>query len=142
MTLTTTRAAFEKAITDAVASSNPAIKIIYDNIPYTLTGKTKKYLAIKISFSQSTIQAQGAAVDFYTGTIQCNLYVPRNKGTSEVSAMGEAVIDGLVSVNKANYVDTYSCNPKVSEVAGPLMVESEQESHYLGIISCQFSANA
>ena len=142
MTLTTTRAAFEKAITDAVTDSNPTIKIIYDNIPYTLPGKTKKYLAIKISFSQSTVQAQGAAADFYTGTVQCNIYVPRNKGTAEVSAMGEAVIDGLTSVNKSDYADPYSCNPKVLEVAGPLMVETEQESHYLGIISCQFSANA
>ena len=73
MTLTTTRAAFEKAITDAVTDSNPTIKIIYDNIPYTLPGKTKKYLAIKISFSQSTVQAQGAASNFYTGTVQCNI---------------------------------------------------------------------
>jgi len=142
MTLTTTRAAFEKAITDAVTDKNPTIKIIYDNIPYTLPGKTKKYLAIKISFGQSTVQAQGAASSFYTGTVQCNIYVPKNKGTSEVSTVGETVITGLTSVNKSDYVDTYSCNPKVSEISGPLMVETEQESHYLGIISCQFSANA
>ena len=102
MTLVNARAAFEKAVTDAVAAVDASVTMLYDNIPYTLPGNTKKYLAIKISFSQSTIQAKGDAVDFYTGTIQCNLYVTRNKGTSEVSAMGEAVIDGLVSVNKAN----------------------------------------
>lgn len=142
MTLTTARAAFEKAITDAVKSSNPSVKIIYDNIPYTLPGKTQKYLAIRISFSQSTIQTQSDAVSFYAGTVQCNLYVPKNKGTSEISVLGESIITGLTSVNKSDYVDTYSCSPRVSEISGPLLVETEQESHRLAIISCQFSANA
>ena len=40
MTLVNVRAAFEKAITDSITDSDPTIKLIYDNIPQTLSGKT------------------------------------------------------------------------------------------------------
>ena len=32
---------------------------------------------MSIDFSQSTSQKQGASQDFYSGVIQCNVYVPK-----------------------------------------------------------------
>ena len=142
MTLVNTRAAFEKAITDAVVAADATVNVVYDNVPYTKPGKTKKYVAMNINFGQSTIQSQGAASDFYAGFIRCRVYVPKNKGTSVLAAISESVIDGMTSVNAANYTDTFSCKPKVSDVSGPGVVEDEAESHYLGVITCQFSAIA
>jgi hypothetical protein len=52
------------------------------------------------------------------------------------------VVDGLTSVNSSTYVDTYSCKPRVKDVVGPGGVDVEDQSHYLGVITCQFSANA
>ena len=39
MTLVKVRAAFEKAITDAVKDADPSVKMVYDNIAYTTPGK-------------------------------------------------------------------------------------------------------
>ena len=142
MTLVNTRAAFEKAVTDAVAAVDATVEMVYDNMVYKTPGKTKKYIVMSIDFSQSTTQTQGASQDFYSGVIQCNIYVPRGKGSATLSAIGEAVIDGLTSVNASNYTDTFSCTPRVLDVVGVTPIELDDSSHFLGLISCQFSANA
>ena len=142
MTLVNARAAFEKAITDSVNDSDPRVKLIYDNIPQTLPGKTITYVVISVTFNQATIQAHGAASTFYSGAVQCNIYVPKNKGTSVLSAVGESVISGLTSINASDYTDTFSCKPRVGEISGPIPIEVEDRSHFLGIVSCAFSANS
>ena len=142
MTLVNTRAAFEKAVTDAVLDVDPTVEMVYDNMVYKTPGKTKKYIVMSIDFAQSTLQTQGAASDFYSGVIQCNIYVPRGKGSASLASLGEAVIDGLTSVNASSYTDTFSCDPRVLDVVGPAPIELDDSSHFLGLISCQFTANA
>ena len=142
MTLVNARAAFEKAVTDAVIAADGTVTMVYENVPYIKPGKTKKYVAIAVNYGRSTVQAQGAAADFYSGFIQCNVYVPKGKGSSVLSAISESVIDGLTSVNASNYTDTFSCKPRVEDIVGPGPIDDENESHFLGILSCQFSANA
>ena len=142
MTLVNARAAFEKAVTDAVVDANPKVKMIYDNVPYITPSKSVSYVVMSMNFGQSTIQNQGASSDFHSGFLQCSIYVPKNKGTAALARIGEVVIDGLTSVNAADYTDTYSCQPRVRDIVGPGGVDDEDESHYLGVISCQFSANA
>ena len=142
MTLVKTRAAFEKAVTDAVADVDPTITMIYDNVTFVTPGKTKKYIMMMINYTQSTLQNQGASSDFYSGVIQCNIYVPKSKGTKDLSAIAEVVINGLTSVNASGYVDSFSVKPRVQDINGPTMLEIEDRSHFVGIISCQFSANA
>ena len=142
MTLVNARAAFEKAVTDAVVAADNTVSVINDNVPFTTPGKTKKYITMNLSFNQSTIQNQGAASDYYAGVIQCNIYVPKNKGTSVVSAISESVIDGLTSVNASDYTDSFSCDPRVLDIVGPAPIELDDSSHFLGLISCQFTANA
>ena len=56
--------------------------------------------------------------------------------------MCEAVIDGLTSVNASGYTDTFSCKPRVRDINGPTPLDIEDRSHFVGIISCQFTANA
>ena len=142
MTLVNTRAAFEKAVTDAVAAVDNTVEMVYDNMVYKTPGKTKKYIVMSVDFAQATTQTQGASQDFYSGVIQCNIYVPRGKGSATLSALGEAVIDGLTSVNASNYTDTFSCTPRVLDVVGVTPIELDDSSHFLGLISCQFTANA
>ena len=142
MTLVNTRAAFEKAVTDAVAAADNTVEMVYDNVHYTTPGKSKKYILMSVEFTQATLQNQGAASDYYAGVIQCNVYVPKSKGTSVLSSISEAVINGLTSVNASNYSDTFSCKPRVLDINGPTPLEIEDRSHFIGIISCQFSANA
>ena len=97
---------------------------------------------MSLNFTQSTQQNQGAASDYYAGVIQCNVYVPKSKGTATLSKICESVIDGLTSVNTSTYIDTFSCKPRVLDINGPTPLEIEDRSHFIGIISCQFSANA
>ena len=142
MTLVNTRAAFEKAVTDAVAAADNTVEMIYDNMVYKTPGKTKKYIIMSVDFAQATTQTQGASKDFYSGVIQCNVYCPRGKGTASLSSISEAVIDGLTSVNASDYTDTFSCSPRVLDVVGPAPIELDDSAHFLGLISCQFTANA
>ena len=142
MTLVNARAAFEKAVTDAVAAADNTVEMVYDNVHYTTPGKSKKYILMSVEFTQATLQNHGAASDYYAGVIQCNVYVPKGKGTATLSAIGEAVIDGLTSVNAPGYSDTFSCKPRVLDINGVTPLEIEDRSHFVGVISCQFSANA
>ena len=142
MSLVNARAAFEKAITDAVVAADNTVLMIYDNVTYTTPGKTKKFITTSITFTQSTIQNQGAAADYYSGAIQANVYVPKNKGSAKLSAICESVIDGLNTINASDYADPFSCSPRVGEVSGPIPVEIEDRSHFLGIVSCSFFANS
>ena len=142
MTLVNTRAAFEKAVTDAVATADNTVQMIYDNVNFITPGKSTKYILMSVEFTQATIQNQGASSDYYAGVIQCNVYVPKGKGTATLSAIGEAVIDGLTSVNASGYSDTFSCKPRVLDINGVTPLEIEDRSHFVGLISCQFTANA
>ena len=142
MTLVNARAAFEKAVTDAVQQQMPRCLMVYDNVAFTTPGKTKKYILMTVNFGQSTLQNQGAAQDYYAGTIQCNIYVPKSAGTAVLSAISESVIDGLTSVNAPSYTDTFSSNPRVLDIVGPTPLDIEDRSHFVGVISCQFTATA
>ena len=142
MTLVKARAALEKAVTDAVVAADATVKVVYDNVTFATPGKSTKYVVISVNFEQSTLQNHGVASDFYSGVIQCNVYVPQSKGTSVLSAISESVIDGLTSVNAPSYTDPFSVTPLVRDINGPTTLEIEDRSHFLGIISCQFTANA
>jgi hypothetical protein len=140
MSLVNARAAFEKAVTDAVVAADDTVKMVYDNVTFTNPGKTKKYVLMSINFNRSTLQNQGAAQDYYSGVIQCNIYVPKSAGTSVLSAISESVIDGLTSVNASGYTDTYNVSPRVLDIVGPTPIDVEDRSHFIGIVSCQFTA--
>ena len=140
MTLVNVRAAFEKAVTDAVGAADSDVLMVYDNVRYTVPGKTKKYIVMSVNFSRSTLQNQGAAQDYYSGVIQCNVYVPKSAGTSVLSTISEAVIDGLTSVNASGYTDIFSVSPRVLDISGPTPLELEDRSHFIGVVSCQFTA--
>ncbi len=164
MTLVNARAAFEKAVTDAVAAADNTVLMVYDNMAFTTPGKTKKYILMTVNFGQSTLQNQGAAQAYYAGTIQCNVYVPKSTGTAELFAISQSVIDGLTSVNEPGHASLFfrrfntqdgkelltqagdnlggmtGVIPRVLDIVGPTPLNIEDRSHFVGIISCQFTA--
>tara|TARA_B100000886_G_C20165278_1_gene383781 strand:+ start:81 stop:509 length:429 start_codon:yes stop_codon:yes gene_type:complete len=142
MTLVNARAAFETAIKNAVTTADNTVTVVFDNMPFTTPGKTKKYVMVNLDFTQSTNQSQGAAVDYYAGTIRCAIMTPSNKGTAVAAAISESVIDGLSSVNASDYSDTFSVSPRVSEISGPSSVVTEDQSHFMSVVNCDFTANA
>lgn len=142
MSLVNARAAFETAIKTAVVAADNTVTVVFDNMPFTTPGKTKKYVMVNLDFNQATTQLQGAAVDYYAGTIRCAVMTPSNKGTAVAAAISESVITGLSSVNAANYTDTFSVTPRVTEISGPSSVVTEDQSHFMSVINCDFTANA
>ena len=142
MTLVNARAAFETAIKNAVTTADNTVTVVFDNMPFTTPGKTKKYVMVNLDFTQSTNQSQGAAVDYYAGTIRCAIMTPSNKGSAVGAAIAESVIDGLTSVNASDYSDTFSVSPRVSEISGPSSVVTEDQSHFMSVVNCDFTANA
>jgi len=142
MSLVNARAAFETAILDAVKDADPTVLVIFDNMPLNTPGKNKKYVMVSLDFGQSTTQTQGAAVTYYSGSIRCGIMTPPNKGSAVASAIAESVITGLTSVNDSSYTDTFSVSPRVLQIEGPTSVNVEEDSHYLSVVSCDFTANA
>jgi len=140
MSLVNARAAIETAINTAVTTADATVSVVFDNMPFTTPGKTKKYVTVTINFDQSTIQPHGAAIDQYAGTVQCGIFTPRNKGSAAAAAIAESVIDGLTSVNAAGYADTYSVVPRVGQINGPTAVTEENNSHFVSVVSCRFTA--
>ena len=49
MTLVNARAAFEKAVTDAVAAADNTVEMVYDNVHYTTPGKSTKYILMSLN---------------------------------------------------------------------------------------------
>ena len=142
MTLVNARAAFETAIKNAVTTADNTVTVIFDNMPFTTPGKNKKYVMVSLDFGQSTTQTQGAAASYYSGSIRCGIMTPPHKGSAVASAIAESVITGLTSVNAPGYSDTFSVTPRVSAIEGPTSVNVEEDSHYLSVVSCDFTANA
>jgi len=140
MTLVNARAALETAINTAVAAADATVSVVFDNMPFTTPGKDKKYVLVTVNFDQATIQAHGAAVDQYAGTVQCGIFTPRDKGSAVAAAIAESVIDGLTSVNASGYTDTYSVKPRVGQINGPTAVTQENNSHFASVVSCRFTA--
>jgi hypothetical protein len=140
MTLVNARAALEKAIQTAVTTADKTVSVVFDNMPFTTPGKTKKYVLVTINFDQATIQPHGAAIDQYFGTVQCGIFTPRNKGSAVAAAIAESVIDGLTSVNASGYTDTYSVKPRVGQIEGPTAVTDRNNSHFVSVVRCSFTA--
>jgi hypothetical protein len=140
MTLVNARAALEAAINTAVTAADATVSVVFDNMPFTTPGKTKKYVLVTINFDQATIQPHGAAIDQYAGTVQCGIFTPRDKGSAAAAAIAESVIDGLTSVNAAGYVDTYSAVPRVGQISGPTAITNENQSHFVSVVTCSFTA--
>ena len=141
MTLVTARAAFETAIKNAVTTADNTVTVVFDNMPFTTPGKNKKYVMVSLDFDQATTQPQGAAVDYYAGTIRCAVMTPSNKGSAVASAIAESVIDGMTSVNASTYSDTFSVTPRVGPISGPTSVTNDNQSHFISVVNCNFTAN-
>ena len=141
MTLVNARAAFETAIKNAVTTADNTVTVVFDNMPFTTPGKNKKYVMVSLDFDQATTQPQGAAVDYYAGTIRCAIMTPSNKGSAVASAIAESVIDGMTSVNASAYSDTFSATPRVGPISGPTSVTNDNQSHFISVVNCNFTAN-
>ena len=141
MTLVKARAAFETAIKDAVSDGDPTVNVVFDNTPFAKPGKNKKYIMVNLDFTQSTTQPQGEAKSYYAGTIRCAVMTPSNKGTAAASAVSELLITGLTSVNKSTYTDTFSVTPRVGPINGPTSVTNDNQSHFISVVNCNFTAN-
>ena len=141
MTLVNARAAIETAIKTAVTNADNTVTVVFDNMPFTTPGKNKKYVMVNINFTQATAQPQGASQTYYQGSVRCGVMTPPHKGSSTASAISESVITGLTSVNASDYTDTFSVTPRVSQIVGPTSVITEADSHFLSVVSCNFSAN-
>ena len=141
MSLIKARAAFENAILTSVNDTDPTVNVIFDNMAFSTPGRDKKYVMVNINFTQATAQPQGAAQTYYQGSVRCGVMTPPHKGSAVASAISESVITGLTSVNASNYTDTFSCTPRVTQIVGPTSVITEADSHFLSVVSCNFSAN-
>ena len=106
----------------------------------------------------------GPAQNYYAGTVQCGVFTPRNKGSVDSVAIAESVIDGLTSVNEPGHASLFfrrfntqegkelltqagdnlggmtGVIPRVGQINGPTAVTEENNSHFVSVVSCRFTA--
>ena len=77
---------------------------------------------------------------------------PKGQPSTSESVLSELAVDYVLpklilehrslSKLKSTYVDKHSVNPKVTQIAGPTSVRrDDRETHYIGLITCEFTAN-
>ena len=73
MTLVNARAAFEKAVTDAVAAADNTVEMVYDNVHFTTPGKSKKYILMSVEFYTINTTKSGSSFRllFWCYSMQC-----------------------------------------------------------------------
>ena len=121
MTLVNARAAFEKAVTDAVAAADATVLMVYDNVQvYDPRKRSKIRFDVGVNFGQSTIQNQGAAQDYYIRHDSVQRLCAKNQlARLCFQRLAKLLLTGLTSVNAPGYTDTFSSSPRVLDIFWP-----------------------
>ena len=73
MTLVNARAAFETAIKMQFNNADPTVTVVFDNMPFTTPGKTKKYVMVNLDFTSINNSTTRSSSYYYGGSIDVEL---------------------------------------------------------------------
>ena len=105
MTLVNARAAFEKAVTDAVVAADSSVLMIYDNVRFTTPGKTKKYVSMRVAFNQSTLQTYFFWISAELRPELCRYQMKANSDDAGDFALGMMIEKALDADGKRLFQD-------------------------------------
>ena len=139
-----------------VAGGIPINRVYFDNVGETPGQADESYAVINFSFGQTIIDViTCGGVEDLNGSINVNIYTPRNVGSNPGELIALEVIKGWMVINEFKFVptdpvqDSSSGSPpdhrsyffvRVTNVTGPIPLAPDERPHYVTNISCRWQA--
>lgn len=139
------RGAYEKATYDALRTAGIAADhVFFDNFGDTPPGPEAPYALVSLTFAnivQDMVGCEG--IEDLRGTLQCNVYTPKKKGSKPGEDICAEVIKGWIAINqRATVHPTGVAQAAVRNVDGPRTIAPDARPHHVNVISCAFVARA
>jgi len=136
------RGLYQKLTHDAlVAAGVPAANINFDNYGETAAPADQSYALIAMNFGSSIEDVVGCeGMENLLGTLQVNIYTPKQTGSKPGEDIGLAVIKAWNGMNKRTYDPTPLLSAHTLGIEGPITIAPDQRPHHVNVVSCSFRA--
>lgn len=118
-----------------------AADIAFDNFVETAASADRSYAIVSLTFGQTvtdTIGCEGA--ENIIGTLQCNIYTPKNKGSLAGETAALEVLKAWNAINKRGTdhspLEVAACR----RIEGPITLAPDKRPHHATVVSCSILA--
>ena len=139
------RGAFEKATYDALRTAGVgADAVFFDNFGETPPGPDVSYALVSLTFDDTVQDVVGCkGVEDLRGTLQCNVYTPKKRGSKPGEDICLEVIKGWLAINQRTTAHPTGVEQAaVRNLDGPRTIAPDARPHHVNVISCAFLARA
>jgi hypothetical protein len=134
------RGVFESVTAEALVLGGIAPELVFfDGVQETPPDSATPYAVISLSFEQSAVETVGCAMEAIGGSLLCNIYTPKQRGSRPGEDIAAEVLRAWVGLNRAMQTPS---NAKVQGLEGPRTIASDQRPHHVHNVSCSFTARA
>lgn len=138
MTLQPIRGIFELTTRDALVAAGIAPELVFfDGVQETPPDAATAYAVVSLSFVQVAVETVGCAVEQIRGSLMCNVYTPKQRGSKQGEEIALAVLQSWTALNTAPQGG--HC-PRVQKMEGPRGIALSERPHQLHAVSCGFTA--
>ena len=117
--------------------------IAFDNYLETPAPADRSYAIVSLTFGQTvtdTIGCEGA--DNLLGTLQCNIYTPKQQGSVAGETAALEVLKAWTAINKHGTNHTPLAHAACRGIEGPITIAPDQRPHHANVVSCTIIATA
>ena len=140
MTFQQIRGLFESVTAEAlVLGGIPMERICFDGVAETPPDSATPYAVVSLSFDQTATETVGCAVEAIKGSLMCNIYTPKNRGSRPGEDIAAEVLRSWVALNLARQT---ADRPRVQNIEGPRTLAPDARPHHVHALSCSFTAKA
>ena len=144
MTFQLVRGIFEaRARQDLKTAGVLAGAIYFNNVGETPKAADKTYAKVSLSFANTVLDTVscGEGVERLQGTINVEVFTPKNKGSQKGEDICLAVIKGWQEINKYRSTATDAiASTSIRQIQGPITINPDQKPHHLNVVSAVFAA--
>lgn len=120
-----------------------AADIAFDNFLETPAPADRSYAIVSLTFGQTvtdTIGCEGA--ENILGTLQCNIYTPKQKGSVAGETAALEVLKAWNTINKRGTDHTPLVHAACRGIEGPITIAPDTRPHHVNVVSCTVIATA
>jgi hypothetical protein len=134
------RGLFERVTYEALRSAGIAAELVFfDGVSETPPDSATPYAVVSLSFDQTAVETVGCAVEAIKGSLMCNIYTPKQRGSRPGEDIAAEVLRAWVALNVAQQTAN---RPRVQNIEGPRTIAPDQRPHHCHAMSCSFTAAA
>jgi hypothetical protein len=134
------RGIFERVTYDALVAGGIAPEwVAFDGTAETPPDPATPYAVISLSFDQTALDMVGCPVESIRGSLMCNVYTPKQRGSRPGEDIAAEVLRAWVGLNRAPQTAN---RPRVQNIEGPRTIAPDQRPHHCHAMSCSFTATA